>query len=403
MVDRNATIRQNPAPPTPPPPPPSPLQENLPCQDFLSDDRRGEFNDICVRLCKASIKGDWKAANGILQKNKELVRCSITEKCETPLHVAALAESTSFVNNLVEMMEPKDLLLQTKSGDTALCLAAAAGNVKMAKIMVAKNENVLTIRGSEGLVPLCVAAFYGNRDMVDYLYEKSNKMEGPDWKSSTKQWLLLKCVEFDLFVAALKILEDHPDLAQSGTILGVLAQKPYAFQETQPHILWRIIESTICFKVGPDARDNEAMQVLRKVWTRIVEKTKAEVDNILRGPGTVIQGRLAYTSNILFVAAEMGNTEFVIELLGKYPDLIWKNNENKQSIFHIAVSHRHEGIYKLLYEIGSMKDTITRITDTDRNNMLHLVGKNAVKNRLEDVSGVAFQMQRELLWFKEVD
>ena len=43
---------------------------------------------------------------------------------------------------------------------------------------------------------------------------------------------------------------------------------------------------------------------------------------------------------------------------------------------------------------------ITRLTDTDRNNMLHLVGKCAVKNRLQDVSGVAFQMQRELLWFK---
>lgn len=96
-------------------------------------------------------------------------------------------------------MEPKDLLLQTKTGDTALCLAAAAGNVRMAKIMVDKNESLLNIRGSEGLEPLCVAAFYGNRDMVDYLYEKSNKMTGLDWKASTKQWLLLKCIEFDLF------------------------------------------------------------------------------------------------------------------------------------------------------------------------------------------------------------
>ncbi|CAH1442221.1 unnamed protein product [Lactuca virosa] len=50
-----------------------------------------------------------------------------------------------------------------------------------------------------------------------------------------------------------------------------------------------------------------------------------------------------------------------------------------------------------------MKDVITRLTDTDRNNMLHLVGKNRVKNRLEDVSGVAFQMQRELQWFKKVE
>ncbi|CAI9267826.1 unnamed protein product [Lactuca saligna] len=404
MVELNAKIRQHPAPPTPPPPPPqSQLHKKLPSPEFLSDDRRIDFNEICVRLCKASIKGDWKTAEIIIQLTPELLYSSITERCETALHVAALGESTTFVNNLVNMMEVEHLLLQTKTGDTALCLAAAAGNVKMAKIMVAKNKNLLTIRGSEGLVPLCVAAFYGNADMVRYLYKKSNRMEGSEWKASTKQWLLLKCVEFDLFDAALKILENHSDLAQNGTILGVLAQKPYAFYEPQTHNIWRIIKSSICLKVGADVGESQALQVLRMIWTRVVERPKSEVDNILRGPGTVINGRVTYSSHILFVAAEMGNTDFVLELISKYPDLIWKKNENKQSIFHIAVSHRNEGIYKLLYEIGSMKDIITRLTDTDRNNMLHLVGKNRVKNRLEDVSGVAFQMQRELQWFKEVE
>ncbi|GJV98183.1 hypothetical protein Tco_1553435 [Tanacetum coccineum] len=77
-----------------------------------------------------------------------------------------------------------------------------------------------------------------------------------------------------------------------------------------------------------------------------------------------------------------------------------KVNDDKLSIFHIAVKHRHEGIYNLLYEIGSMKDLITPLKDGDENNMLHLVGKSAKRKRLQDVSGVAFQMQRELLWFK---
>ncbi|CAH1442222.1 unnamed protein product [Lactuca virosa] len=316
MVELNAKIRQHPAPPTPPPPPQSQLHKKLPSPEFLSDDRRIDFNEICVRLCKASIKGDWKTAEIIIQMTPELLYSSITERCETALHVAALGESTTFVNNLVNMMEVQHLLLQTKTDDTALCLAAAAGNVKMAKIMVAKNKNLLTIRGSEGLVPLCVAAFYGNCDM---------------------------CVEFDLFDAALKILENHSDLAQNGTILGVLAQKPYAFYEPQTHNIWRIVKSSICLKVGADVGESQAMQVLRKIWTRVVERPKSEVDNILRGPGTVINGRVTYSSHILFVAAEMGNTEFVLELISKYPDLIW-NNENKRSIFHIAVSHRNEGI-----------------------------------------------------------
>ncbi|KAI7738368.1 hypothetical protein M8C21_008431 [Ambrosia artemisiifolia] len=98
----------------------------------------------------------------------------------------------------------------------------------------------------------------------------------------------------------------------------------------------------------------------------------------------------------------MGNTKFLVELIRQYPDLIWKVNDNNQTIFHITVKHRHEDIYNLLYEIGAMKDLITPLRDGHENNMLHLVGTRAKQKQLEDVSGVALQMQRELLWFKEV-
>ncbi|KAM0064912.1 putative PGG domain-containing protein [Helianthus debilis subsp. tardiflorus] len=50
-----------------------------------------------------------------------------------------------------------------------------------------------------------------------------------------------------------------------------------------------------------------------------------------------------------------------------------------------------------------MKDLITPLKDEKQNNMLHFVGKQAKRKRLEDVSGVALKMQRELLWFKEVE
>ncbi|KAK9062085.1 hypothetical protein SSX86_019270 [Deinandra increscens subsp. villosa] len=109
-----------------------------------------------------------------------------------------------------------------------------------------------------------------------------------------------------------------------------------------------------------------------------------------------------HSSRVLFIAAEMDNTKFIVELVHRYPDLMWKVNDNKQTIFHIAIKERREGVYNLLYEIGSMKDMITPLIDVDGNNMLHLAGKSALKERLADVCGAALQMQRELLWFKEV-
>ncbi|KAK9067451.1 hypothetical protein SSX86_014780 [Deinandra increscens subsp. villosa] len=136
----------------------------------------------------------------------------------------------------------------------------------------------------------------------------------------------------------------------------------------------------------------------------------AEIQKLTAGPSAKVpiapsagNVRKTYPSRMVFVAAEMGNTIFIVELIRLYPDLIWKVNDNNLSIFHIAVKHRHEGIYNLLYEIGSMKDLITPLRDENDNNMLHLVGKSASRYRLQDVSGVALQMQRELLWFKEVE
>nr|GEX38089.1 ankyrin repeat-containing domain, PGG domain protein [Tanacetum cinerariifolium] len=78
-------------------------------------------------------------------------------------------------------------------------------------------------------------------------------------------------------------------------------------------------------------------------------------------------------------------------------------NDYNQTIFHVAVTHRHEGIYNLLYEIGAMKDMVTPLEDNDSNNMLHLAAMRTRKKNIEDVSGAALQMQRELLWFKEVE
>nr|GEU61778.1 ankyrin repeat-containing domain, PGG domain protein [Tanacetum cinerariifolium] len=110
-----------------------------------------------------------------------------------------------------------------------------------------------------------------------------------------------------------------------------------------------------------------------------------------------------YSSRVMFMAAEVCNTNFLLELIRRSPDLIWKVNDNGLSIFHVAVKNRHEGIYNLLYEIGAMKDMVTPLKDKEGNNMLHLAAISTRKKNLEDVSGAALQMQRELLWFMEVE
>ncbi|XP_071731198.1 uncharacterized protein [Rutidosis leptorrhynchoides] len=431
---------------------------NLANPDLLLEGRREEYIKYGIPLYEASIKADWKAAEEIFNKKPDLVRFSITENGETALHVAASAKRTkqveNYVKNLVGRMEKTDLELQNNSSNTALCLAAAAGNVEMVKIMVEKNKALLNIAGSQQMMPLYMAALFGEGEMVRYLYDISKKLCDDGWNPQNRGWLLLKCVESDLFDVALKIIEDRSELNSNGSVLGVLAKKPDAFYETSSNLFKRTIKwvSTLGLKAGPPNKETDALLLLRIIWKNIAKKSKKEIDDIIRGPPDAIKKddrlpygkedqtlhllklisenvaklpveiqkatagsskmtraptmtnvKKTYSSRMLFVAAEMGNTKFIVELIRQYPDLIWKVNDNNQSIFHIAVKHRHQGIYNLLYEIGSMKDLITPLRDDNDNNMLHLVGKSAKRKRLQDVSGVALQMQRELLWFKEVE
>ncbi|XP_023765661.1 protein ACCELERATED CELL DEATH 6 isoform X1 [Lactuca sativa] len=393
------------------------LPENLPRLELINGNRE-EYLHIGVPLYEASIKGDWKAAEAILETRPELVRSAITENFETPLHIAASARSTKsveeFVKNLVTKMEAKDLELQNKSSNTALSLAATAGNVETAKIMVKKNKAVLEIPGSQGMMPLYVAALFARDKMVRYLYyEIPNSMLGDYWKDENRGWVLQKCVEADLFDVALKIVNDYPKLTTNKRllrdILVVLAKKTDAFKEKKPHIILGTIKSIFAVfhvKVGPDERESDALQLLKIIWKQVVIMPKKDIDDIIRGPPATIEEHKKknthYPSRVLFVAAKMGNIKFISELIRSYPDLIWKVDEKGLSMFHKAVKRRQEKIYNLLYEIGSMKDLITPIKDDVGNNMLHLVGKSAKPNRFQNVSGVALQMQRELLWFEEV-
>ena len=98
-------------------------------------------------------------------------------------------------------MEKKDLELVNKNHNTALYLAAAAGNIETVKIMVEKNPALLTIPGGAGgkMMPLYAAALFGHYEVVKYLYDKSDGLGASGWTEENRGWLLEKCVESDMF------------------------------------------------------------------------------------------------------------------------------------------------------------------------------------------------------------
>lgn len=224
-----------------------------------------------------------------------------------------------------------------------------------------------------------------------------------------------------------------------------------SLQGTHGEFLFGFLVFAVChLKVGIPDMESHALQLLRIIWAEIVKLPKAQIDDIIRGPPDETNGdvkktrsekekqetllllrtisdnitnmpakifnlfkgppdeftatskdaKKRYSSRVLFLAAEMGNTAFVVEVIQQYPHLVREVNDNNQSIFHVAVSYRHAGIYNLLYDIGSLRNFIITLEDKNGNNILHLAGESAKINRLQHIPGVGLQLHLETLWFK---
>lgn len=146
-------------------------------------------------------------------------------------------------------------------------------------------------------------------------------------------------------------------------------------------------------KVGNTSRGtrstNAGLQLLKCLWEEVLNQNDWTVTNLIRKP-----------SHVLFVATEVGNSEFLEELVGAYPDLVWEIDDCNRSLFHNAVMYHHATIFNMVHQLGLYKDFILSYKDDKNNNILHLAAKLAPPNQLNTVSGAALQMQRELLWFE---
>ncbi|KAI4332585.1 hypothetical protein L6164_017481 [Bauhinia variegata] len=352
--------------------------------DIVSGESREKYLTICVPLYKFALKGDWAAAKRILLGNRNLLKAAIAKGWPTVLHVAAGANHTHFVEELVKLMDKEDLELQDYKNNTAFCFAAANGNIPMAEIMLRENQNLVGIRGFDGMTPLHFAALQGQSEMARYLYDKTYEiLDNRDWEI-----LFFICINNGIDDLALKMLEKRSGLAlardeNNETALHILARNPHIAEHKNQHM-----------NSGMIMKQTQAIQIVDRLWDNILRSEYSESE---------IKISISTPSHVLFEAVGAGNFEFLAKLMSSCPDLIWELDKRNRSIIHFAVLHRQYGIFNLIHEIGSKKDIIVSFVDPeDGNNLLHLAAKLAPTDQLEMISGAAFQMRLELLWFEEV-
>ncbi|KAJ6410638.1 hypothetical protein OIU84_007396 [Salix udensis] len=431
--------------------------------------RRTTGLTLYAPLYQAAMKGDWEKADEFIKSHPGAINVRITKEMDTILHIAAAAKHNNFVEEVIRSMTQTDLALRNKYNNTALCYAAASGVTKIAEMMVGKNGNLPMMRNYKGVTPLHIAALFGHKDMVWYLYSVTSDecLTRDDYIG-----LLIATISTDLFDVALSIIQHQPELAiqrdlNGETALHVLARKSSAFASKSGLGIWhrgslwkclpnvaahlassKSIGTGVMKQFGflnhdrtsqlggatfpcntnewyAEVYSNESIEFslissfselfsftvpgIKAVYdkklmhTQVLELVKLLWEQVLLLDDSQIAELLASPSQPLFVAAEFGIVEFITALLRSYPDLIWKGNEQSRSIFHIAVAHRQEKVFSLINDIGAHKEMITAYKDINNATILHLAGMIAPRDKLNVISGAALQMQRELLWFKEVE
>ncbi|KAL1223220.1 Ankyrin repeat-containing protein ITN1 [Cardamine amara subsp. amara] len=341
------------------------------------------------------MSGDWNAARLIIDQDDGIIRAAITRNKETTLHIAVAAKHKRFVKNLLTRMEKDDLKLRNQSNNTALCFAAASGIKDIAKMMVDMNPELPLIEGNNELIPLHMAALFGHRDMVMYLYSHTDLKRLSDMQRID---LFHAIISADIFDIALRMLEEYQILATScngalETGLHLLARKPSVIGHRKTLNFFQWLGNLVFEGMFHEAKMRSlAHKLVEDIWNLVIQKSDEEVSNLLRRP-----------TRLLFDAASCGNVEFLVILIRSYPDLIWKVDRRNRSLFHIAAINRHETIFNIIYELGAIKDLIASYREEATNNtLLHLVARLPPHDRLNIVSGAALQMQREILWFKAV-
>lgn len=106
-------------------------------------------------------------------------------------------------------------------------------------------------------------------------------------------------------------------------------------------------------------------------------------------------------NDAMMIAARLGIHNVIEMIVEAFPDAIlaWQPDSD-QFIFHVAVLNRSEHVFNLIYQMSDHKYKFSDLTDRDGNNLLHAAGKLAPSHKLNQISGAALQMQREIQWFK---
>ncbi|CAK7339076.1 unnamed protein product [Dovyalis caffra] len=121
-------------------------------------------------LVKYIYQGDSNSVGNLLQEHPDVINAKITSLGTTALHVATIAGQVEIGTKLMELMSPEALAIQNVYGRAALHYCSST---RMARYMVEKNENLVTIADKWRIIPVVSTSQWAKTDLTVYLLSKT--------------------------------------------------------------------------------------------------------------------------------------------------------------------------------------------------------------------------------------
>ena len=106
------------------------------------------------------------------------------------------------------------------------------------------------------------------------------------------------------------------------------------------------------------------------------------------------------SADILSNATASGVVEILKICFEFFPDLALTYVPKEGYLVHLAIKNRQEKVFSLLRKMSICKNFILVVVDAESKNTTSHLAARLASSQLASISGAAFQMQKELQWFK---
>ncbi|CAH1436293.1 unnamed protein product [Lactuca virosa] len=412
--------------------------ELLVVEDTLRDQQRAEDHKL---LYKATLGGEWSDVQKVLREREVTVLNKITNNGNTALHVAVgTSKKPWFLQKLLGVIPENTQLLDVRNSDgsTLLHVAAIVGNTEAADILLGRNLDLLLAKDNEGHTPLAIALSNMHTETSKHLLKYINTDREKDalFSGTSGDEHLVNVISSKDFGFAKDLMQHYKTLHTDAVLMAIAQNFPCELSILEEYIGTDMVEERdifcetcwICivdrcipcvswFCIAPfcfviDFCLILLLRIVRMLVSPFI-KERVQIHEDAMELLTVVC-RLTietkhsssfpqYYTNPILEAARQNSYEVVQRIVYFFPSAIMSANEDGHNVIQYAVINRSEKVYNLLYEMSEHRNIYRTIKDSSGNNLLHLAARLAPSNKLNLISGAALQIQRELLWFKEVE